>query len=143
MWYIKENTQQLWQNRNLYTYPILAQSQSIFYLHKASMMLGHCTQHEQNPDSSQIYITTNIQNLLYKGHKCYILAQSQGIFYMHQVPIVVDYCIKYQQNQPILLWDIAPKIKFKKYIAIITQIWHSQIILYMHQQHMVSDYCTI
>ena len=34
-----ENTQQLWQNSD--KYPILAHCQSIFYAHKASMMVEH------------------------------------------------------------------------------------------------------
>ena len=42
-----KNTQQLWQNRH--KYPILAQSQSIFYVHQTSMIVDHCTQHDQNP----------------------------------------------------------------------------------------------
>ena len=44
---------------------------------------------------------------------------------MRQFPIMVDYCTKYEQNQPIIFWDIARNIKFKKYIGISTQIWHS------------------
>ena len=50
-----KNTQQLWQNRH--KYPILAQSQSICYVHKAAMMVDHCTQHEQNPLIHLQYIT--------------------------------------------------------------------------------------
>ena len=60
---------------------------------------------------------------------------------MHQVPIVVDYCTKYEQNQPIFFGGIATKIKFKKDIARITQIWHRARYFYMHLQHMVPDYC--
>ena len=62
------------------------QSQRKCYVHQASMMVDHCTQHEQNPLIHLRYITTNVQNLWKKGHKCYILAQSQGIFYTHQAP---------------------------------------------------------
>ena len=58
---ISQNTQQLWQHRH--KYPILAQSLSIFYVHKASMMVDHCTQYEQNPWIHIRYITTNIQNV--------------------------------------------------------------------------------
>ena len=81
---------------------MLAQSQSIFYVHKASMMADHCTQHEQNPLIHLIYHYkhTNFENVWNNGYKCYILAQSQGTCYMHQVHIVVDYCTKYEQNKP-------------------------------------------
>ena len=72
-----------------------------------------------------IYITTNIPNLWNNRHKCYIFVQSHGIFYMHQVPIMVDYCIKYEQNQPNSSLGYRKKhIKFKKNIAVITQIWN-------------------
>ena len=71
----------------------------VYVQYKASMMVDHCI---QNPLKHVGYITTNIQNVGSKGHKCYILLQSQGIFYMHTVPIVVDNCTKYEQNQPIL-----------------------------------------
>ena len=103
------------------------------------MMVDHCTQHEQKSLLHLWYITTNIQNLWYCGHKCYILIQNQSIFYMHQVSIVVDYCTKYEQNQPILLWALATNI-FTKNIGIIAQFWHSQMIFYMHQQHLMPDY---
>ena len=55
----------------------------LFYVHKASMMVDQCTQHEQNPLIRLRYITMNIHNLRYNEHKCYILAQSQGIFSIH------------------------------------------------------------
>ena len=83
-------------------YPIMTQNQSIFYMCKASIMVDHCIQHEQNPDSSQdislqtyIYEIVDINATFWPG----ILAQSQGIFYMHEVPIVADYCNEYEQNQ--------------------------------------------
>ena len=70
-------------------------------MHKASLVVDHCTQREQNPLIHLRYITTNTQHLLsYNGHKCYFLAQSQRIFYMDQVPIVADYRTTYEQNQP-------------------------------------------
>ena len=89
---ISKQTQHLWQNRQ--KYPILAQSQSIFYVHHAIMMVDHSTQHEQGPLIHLRYITTNIQNIWNNEHKDYNLAQCQGIFYMHQAPIVVDCCTK-------------------------------------------------
>ena len=88
-----KNTQQLLQNRH--TYPTLAQSHSIFYVHKACVMVDHCTQHEQHPLIHLGYIKKPIPNVWYNGHKCYNLAQSQGIFYLYQVPVVVAYCTKY------------------------------------------------
>ena len=94
------------------------------YVHKVSMMVDHCTQYKQNPLIHLRYITINIQNLWNNWHKCYILVQSQNIFYMHQSSIMVDYGTKYEQNQLILFCDIATNIKFKKTIAIITQICH-------------------
>ena len=54
-------------------YPILAKSQSIFYVHQASMVVDYCTQYEQNPPIHLPDITTSIQNLGQNGHKCYIL----------------------------------------------------------------------
>ena len=43
--------------KNRHKYPILAQSQGIFYVHKASMMADHCTQ--QNTKIHLRYITTD------------------------------------------------------------------------------------
>ena len=76
----------------------MAQSQSIFYINTPAMMVDHCMQHEQNPLIYLRYSTTNIQNVWYNGHKCYILEQHLGIFYMLQVPLIVDYCTQYEQN---------------------------------------------
>ena len=51
---------------------LFAQSQRIFYVHQTTMMVDHCTQHEQNP---LIYLICYYkQNLWKNGHK-YILAQ--------------------------------------------------------------------
>ena len=47
-----------------YKYPTLAQNKSIFYVHKAAMMVDHFTQNEQN--SSQIY------HYMYKHTHCMI-----------------------------------------------------------------------
>ena len=47
--------------------------------------------------------------------------------FWHRVPIVVDYCTKYEQNKRSihsLLQYCNKHIKFKKNIAIITQMWH-------------------
>ena len=79
----------------------MAQSQRIFYVQQATIVVDHCTPHEQNQLSHLRYIIRNIHNLWNNEYKCYILAQSQGtcIFYIHQAPIVVDYCTKYEQNQ--------------------------------------------
>ena len=93
-------------------------------------MVDRCAQHEQNLLIHLRFIsdialqTYKIYDIMNIQCKCYILTQSQDIFYMHQVPIVVDYCTKYEQNQPIIFWDITTNIAFKKYIGIITQIWH-------------------
>ena len=127
--YVQHSTIHVWDitkihNSYMHKYHILAQSQSIFYVHKATMMVDH------NMNKIQIhlkYITINILHLWnINEHKCYTLAQHQGIFYMHQVSIVVDYITKYEQNQSTLFWDIAcnKHITFKRNIAIITQIWH-------------------
>ena len=128
----------LWQN--WYKYPILAQSQSIFYLYnKASMMTDHSTHHEQNPDSSWIYHYKNYEIM--------------NTTFWHRA-IVYFTCIMS------LLWLIAvantnkinpffsdisfKHIKFKKNIVLLTQIWHRAkcYIFYMCQQHIVSGYCT-
>ena len=124
-------------------YPILAQSQSIFMWIKPLWWFDYCTQHEQNPLIHLKYITINIQHLWNNRHKCYFLvAQSQGIFYMHQVLIMIDYCTKYKHNQPILVWDIATNIQFKKNSHKHSNLEQSQMIFYMHQRHMVPNYCT-
>ena len=72
-----KSTQKLWQQKH--NYPIIAQGQGICYVHKASMMVDHCTQHEPNLLIHLRSITTNIQHVLNHAHKCYILAKSQGI----------------------------------------------------------------
>ena len=77
-------------DKNRHKCPIMAQSQTIFYAHKVFMMVYHCTQHEQNPLIHLGYIATNIQNVWYNGHICYIVAESQGKFYMCEVPRVMD-----------------------------------------------------
>ena len=60
------------------------------------------------------YITINIQNVWYNGHKCYILAQNQCVVNMLQIPIEIDYSTNYEHNQHILFWDITTNIKFQK-----------------------------
>ena len=126
-------------------YLILVQSQSIFYMHKAAMMVDHCIQHEQNPLNQLRYIIRKIQHLWYNQHKCYMLTQSQCIFCMHldQDPIVVYCHTKYEQNQPIIFWNIETNIKFKKNIDIITQIWHiAKLYFTCGGSTWIADYCT-
>ena len=98
---------QSYEQLRISTLPILEESQSIFYVHQASIVLYHCTQYEQNPPIHLQDITTNIHNLPFLNwHKCNILAHSQGIFYIHQASMVVGHCTKYyEQNQHILLLD--------------------------------------
>ena len=108
-----KNTQQLWQD--WHNYPILAQSQSIFYLHKAS-------------DGWSLFPATN--PLIHLPIDHYKHKRSPGICYMHEVPSVVDYCTKYQQHQCIFFLR-SQQTKCKKSIAIITQIWESQMLFYM------------
>ena len=86
-------------------------------LYKATMIVDHCTQHEQNPLIHIRYITTNIQNLENNGHKYYILAQRQGIFYMHQVPIV---------------FITVPNMNINPFISEILQQTHKMLDKYCH-----------
>ena len=44
--------------------------------------------------------------------------------------MVPDNCTKYEQNHPILLWDITIKTENLWKVAIITQIWKSQILFF-------------
>ena len=64
------NTQQSYQNRHMYR--VSAQMQVIVYMHKASMMIDHYSQHEQHTLIRLKYITINTPNVVYNGHKCYI-----------------------------------------------------------------------
>ena len=84
---------------NMQKYPILVQNQVILYVHKASIMVDHCTQYEQTPRIHLRYITTNIHNFWKMDINSTFLAHSQDIFYMHQVHVMVDYCSKYKQNR--------------------------------------------
>ena len=88
----------LWQNRH--NYPIVAQNESIFYTHKASMMVDDCTLTNKihwfiTRISQQIYIC-EIMDI-----KCYNLALRQGTFYiMNQVPILVNYILNMNKINP-------------------------------------------
>ena len=61
--------------KNRHKYVILAQNQSIDYVHEASMAVGHPNQYEQNRPIHLCAATTNIQNIFNNGLKCYILAR--------------------------------------------------------------------
>ena len=61
--YIKYEEKYTTVIQNRPKYPIFAQSPSIVYVHKASIMVDHCTQHQQNPLIHLRYMATNIQNL--------------------------------------------------------------------------------
>ena len=56
-----KNTQHLCRNRHKYL--ILTQCQSIFYVHKTSMMVDHCIHHKQIPLIHLRYISLQIYNV--------------------------------------------------------------------------------
>ena len=106
---ISQNTQQLWQNRLKYS--ILTPSQSIFHVHKATMMVVHLTYYKQNPLVHLRYINITIQNLWNNGHKCYTFWH---ILRLITVP---------NMTKSSLFSEILQQTHSKLNIAIITYIW--------------------
>ena len=108
----------LWHTRH--KYPIWEQSLGICYEHKGSMMVDHCTQHEQNPldillQTYNIYEIIDINATLLQRAKVYFKSsQYRGWLLYYIWTKFIHSLLRYHNKH----------ITFKNTITIITQIWN-------------------
>ena len=91
--YITTNIQHLWYNGHKCY--ILAQSQSIFYMHQVPIVVTYCTKYEQNQPLIFLDIATNIKFKKNIGIIAQIW-QKDKLYFTFGQHMLPDYCTKYE-----------------------------------------------